>query len=148
LKVGEKACGIKNVTLSEDFFDDHFPQIPIMPGVLILESLAQLSGLLLEVTIKKEYNRKVKPILTMLEKSKFRKIVKPADTLLLTTEIISVHEDYGKVRTKAFVDGKIVAESTMIFACAILDNPILEEERKKIIDFWLKDLKCEGKIEL
>jgi 3-hydroxyacyl-[acyl-carrier-protein] dehydratase len=139
--IGESAKGIKNVTLSEDFFDDHFPRHPIMPGVLIIEALAQLSGLLLEATIERDHNKKVKALLTMLEKVKFRNISKPGDTLILNSKILSVHEDSGRVKTVASVNEKIIAETEMIFVWVSLDDPELEKKRKQLLDFWLEEKK-------
>ncbi len=140
-EIGSKAKGIKNISLSEDFFDDHFPRHPIMPGVLIIEALAQLSGLLLEATMERDYKKKVKALLTLLEKVKFRNISKPGDTLILNSEIISVHEDSGKVKTIAKVDGKVIAETGMIFVWVSLDDPELEKKRQQLLDFWLQGLK-------
>lgn len=139
-EIGTRARGIKNVSLSEDFFDDHFPRHPIMPGVLIIEALAQLSGLLLETTVERDYKKKVKALLTMLEKVKFRNISKPGDTLVLNSEIVSVHEDSGKVRAKAEVDGKVIAETGMIFVWVLLEDPELEKKRQQLLDFWLQGI--------
>jgi 3-hydroxyacyl-[acyl-carrier-protein] dehydratase len=69
---GVVAEATKNVALSEDFFDDHFPRRPVMPGVLVLEGMAQLSGLLLEAGLQQKYARNAKAILTVLERTKFR----------------------------------------------------------------------------
>ena len=88
--IGASAAGIKNVSLSEDFFNDHFPKYPIMPGVLILEALAQLSGLLLEASVDKASGRKVKALLSIIEKAKFRQIAKQGDTLALSAKVLSV----------------------------------------------------------
>jgi 3-hydroxymyristoyl/3-hydroxydecanoyl-(acyl carrier protein) dehydratase len=140
-KIGESAKGIKNVSLSEDFFDDHFPRHPIMPGVLIVEALAQLSGLLLEATVERDYKKKVKALLSILEKVKFRNISRPGDTLVLNSEILSVHEDSGRVKTIAKVDEKVIAEAEMIFILISFDDPELEEKRQKLLDFWLEETK-------
>jgi len=139
-ELGSRAAGIKNISLSEDFFDDHFPRHPVMPGVLIIEALAQLSGLLLEASVEKESGKKVKALLTLLDKVKFRNISKPGDTLLLSSEILSVHEDSGKVKTIAKVGEKIIAETGMIFVWISLDDPELEKKRQGLLDFWLRDL--------
>ena len=140
-KIGESAKGIKNVSLSEDFFDDHFPRHPIMPGVLVVEALAQLSGLLLEATVERDYKKKVKALLSIIEKVKFRNISKPGDTLVLNSEILSVHEDSGRVKTIAKVDEKVIAEAEMIFVLISFDDPELEKKRKQLLDFWLEETK-------
>jgi 3-hydroxyacyl-[acyl-carrier-protein] dehydratase len=140
-KIGESAKGIKNISLSEDFFDDHFPRHPIMPGVLVAEALAQLSGLLLEATVERDYKKKVKALLSIIEKVKFRNISKPGDTLVLNSEILSVHEDSGRVKTIAKVDEKVIAEAEMIFVLISFDDPELEKKRKQLLDFWLEETK-------
>jgi 3-hydroxyacyl-[acyl-carrier-protein] dehydratase len=140
-ELGERAKAIKNISLSEDFFDDHFPRHPIMPGVLVIEALAQLSGLLLEATVERDHKKKVKALLTLLEKVKFRNISKPGDTLLLNSEIVSLHEDSGKVKTIAKVDEKVIAETGMIFVWVSLEDPELEKKRQQLLDFWLQGLK-------
>ena len=76
--VGTGAEAMKNVALSEDFFDDHFPRRPVMPGVLIIEGMAQISGLLLEASLKGKYDSDAKAVLTVLERTKFRDMVRPA----------------------------------------------------------------------
>ena len=80
-EVGSAAEALKNVALSEDFFDDHFPRHPVMPGVLILEGMAQLAGLLLEAGLKQRHGRNAKAVLTILERTKFRALVKPGDMI-------------------------------------------------------------------
>src|SRR5512147_1920768 len=86
-QVGASAEAIKNVALSEDFFDDHFPRRPVMPGVLILEGMAQLSGLLLEASLRQKYGKSAKAVVTVLERTKFRSLVKPGDTLTYRSEL-------------------------------------------------------------
>jgi 3-hydroxyacyl-[acyl-carrier-protein] dehydratase len=140
-ELGKRAKAIKNVSLSEDFFDDHFPRHPIMPGVLVIEALAQLSGLLLEATVERDHKKKVKALLTLLEKVKFRNISKPGDTLILNSEIVSLHEDSGKVKTIAKVEEKVIAETGMIFVWVSLEDPELEKKRQQLLDFWLQGLK-------
>ncbi|MHC4715804.1 MAG: hotdog family protein, partial [Planctomycetota bacterium] len=66
--VGSAAEAVKNVALSEDFFDDHFPRRPVMPGVLIIEGMAQLSGLLLEASLAEKYGKDAKAVLSVLER--------------------------------------------------------------------------------
>src|SRR5512136_141449 len=95
-QVGVAAEASKNVSLSEDFFDDHFPRRPVMPGVLMLEGMAQLSGLLLEASLAQKYARNAKAVLTILERTKFRSLVKPGDTLLYRAEMVSLNEAGGK----------------------------------------------------
>ncbi|OGF59432.1 MAG: hypothetical protein A2Y62_05945 [Candidatus Fischerbacteria bacterium RBG_13_37_8] len=138
--VGQSAKGIKNVSMSEDFFTDHFPRYPIMPGVLVIEAMAQLSGVLLQATVKRDYDRNVKAILTMLEKVKFRNAARPGDSLLLDSKIISVNDDSGRIISTATVDEKLIAEAEMMFVWFALEDAQLLEEEQRLLQFWLQDI--------
>lgn len=107
-----KAVGIKNVTVNEPFFPGHFPQQPIMPGVLILEAMAQLAGALL---LRKSENAKKLPVLLSLESVKFRKNVTPGDQLVITTEVLRLKPRTGEVHGRAMVAGQLAAEAVMKF---------------------------------
>jgi len=135
--VGRTAKAVKNVALSEDFFDDHFPRRPVMPGVLIIEGMAQLSGLLLEASLRGKYGEDAKAILTVLERTKFRDIVKPGDTLIYTTEIISLNKNGGKVSASAYLNNKAVVTTGMVFAFKYVDDPMLELKRDDLMRVWL-----------
>ena len=135
--VGSTAKAIKNVALSEDFFDDHFPRRPVMPGVLIVEGMAQLSGLLLEASLKKKFREDAKAILTVLERTKFRDMVRPGDTLTYTTEIMSLNKNGGKVSASACLDNKTVVTTGMVFAFKYIDDPMLESKRDALLKIWM-----------
>ena len=135
---GKRASAVKNVALSEDFFDDHFPLKPIMPGVLILEGMAQLSGLLLEESLRQETGQKVKALLSIIEKVKFRKPAYPGDQLVFSAEIDSMNELGGKARVKAQADQELIAEGGLIFSFHEFDHPKLEARRSEILSLWLK----------
>lgn len=134
--VGSSAEGLKNVALSEDYFDDHFPRHPVMPGVLILEGMAQLSGLLLEESLKRQFGRMAKAVLTILEKAKFRKMVRPGDTLAYRTEVTALQESGGKVHASAIRGKEVVAEAVMVFAFQEVNDAGLDEKRKELLALW------------
>ncbi len=136
--VGSAAEGLKNIALSEDFFDDHFPRRPVMPGVLILEGMAQLSGLLLEASLTRQYAKSAKAVLTVLERTKFRALVKPGDTLEYRAEIASLNEAGGKVRATARRGETVVTSTEMVFAFKQVDDPLLDEKRKRLLEIWMK----------
>ncbi len=136
-QVGKSAEAIKNVALSEDFFDDHYPRHPVMPGVLIIEGIAQLSGLLLETTAKEKYGRNPKAILAVLERTKFRGLVRPGDTLVYRTELISITKDGGKVKAEALCDGRTVVTTGMTFAFRNIDDAMLEARRAELMKIWM-----------
>ena len=109
----QRATGIKNVTLNEPFFNGHYPDEPIMPGVLIVEAMAQLAGLLL--LRKLELTGKV-PVLLSIDRVKVRRAVVPGDQLVLEAETIRLSGSRGRVRCRSTVAGKLVAESRLNFA--------------------------------
>lgn len=137
-EVPRAAEAIKNVALSEDFFDDHFPRRPVMPGVLILEGMAQLSGLLLEAALEEKRRRSAKAILTVIERTKFRQLVRPGDTLVYRAEVTSVNPDGGKVSVRASVAGQVVVTTEMVFAFKVVDDPMLESRRAALMKTWMQ----------
>ena len=137
-EVGRSAEAVKNVALSEDFFDDHFPRRPVMPGVLMLEGMAQVSGLLLEASLLDKYGKEAKAVLTLLERTKFRDLVRPGDTLLYQTEVVAVNENGGKVSVQAVRDGEPVVTSGMVFAFKYIADPLLNEKRQALMKVWMQ----------
>jgi 3-hydroxymyristoyl/3-hydroxydecanoyl-(acyl carrier protein) dehydratase len=135
--VGQSAEAVKNVALSEDFFDDHFPRRPVMPGVLMIEGLAQVSGLLLEASLLAKYGKDAKSVLILLERTKFRDLVRPGDTLLYKTEITSLNENGGKVSAEAQRAGRTVVTSGMVFGFKYIEDPMLQEKRQALMKLWM-----------
>lgn len=118
LEMGDgKAKGIKNVTANEPFFQGHFPGNPIMPGVLIVESLAQVGAVL---ALSMEENKGKLAVFTGMNNFKFRRQVKPGDTLLLEVELGSFRHGMGKASAKATVEGEVAAIGEIGFA--IVEN--------------------------
>lgn len=104
--------GQKNLTINEAFFQGHFPEAPIMPGVLILEALAQAGGVLVHL----KCNREKIALLLFVDEARFRHPVKPGDVLLLKAEGIHFSSKGGKLRAVAEVNGKVACEAVMGFA--------------------------------
>ncbi|CAM4371958.1 3-hydroxyacyl-[acyl-carrier-protein] dehydratase FabZ [Paenibacillus macerans] len=113
LEVGKRAVGIKNVTINEPFFTGHFPEYPVMPGVLITEALAQVGAVAI---LQVEANRGKIGFLAGLDNFRFRGQVVPGDTLRLEVEIIRLKGSIGKGHAVAKVDEKVVAEGEIMFA--------------------------------
>lgn len=111
--VGESIKGYKNVTMNEPFFQGHFPGEPIMPGVLQLEAMAQLGGVLLKHMPGTEDKLMV---FAGIDKARFRKIVVPGDRLDMECVIIKFRPPFGKSSCKAYVNGELVVEAEMMFS--------------------------------
>jgi len=111
IQAGIKAIGIKNVTINESFFNGHFPDYPVMPGVLIVEALAQVSAI--AMLTKDEYKGRL-GFLAGIDQCRFKHQVKPGDQLILEVDIIRIKGAFGK--GKATVDGKLVCETEILFA--------------------------------
>lgn len=112
LVVGERIIAKKNVTINEPFFQGHFPHEPVMPGVLIIEALAQAGAVAL-LSIE-EFKGKT-AYFGGIDKAKFRKKVTPGDTLILEVELLKVKANAGMGKGIAKVDGKKVAEAELTF---------------------------------
>ncbi len=113
LEEGKRAVGIKNITANENFFNGHFPDYPVMPGVLIVEALAQVSAV---VMLTKEGNQGRLGLLAGIDKCRFKKQVKPGDQLRLEIEITRLKGPIGKCKGIATVDGELVCEAEITFA--------------------------------
>ncbi|MCR8852672.1 3-hydroxyacyl-ACP dehydratase FabZ [Lysinibacillus sp. FSL R7-0073] len=113
LEEGKRAVGLKNVTINEEFFNGHFPQYPVMPGVLIVEALAQVSAVIM---LTKEGNEGRLGLLAGIDQCRFKKQVKPGDQLRLEVEITRVKGSIGKGKGIATVDGELVCEMELVFA--------------------------------
>jgi len=113
LETGKHATGIKNVNIDEYFFKGHFPGRPVMPGVLIIESMAQVGGVMM---LSPEENRGKLAYFMSIDNAKFRKPVVPGDQLVLEVEAGKIKSRTGQVHARALVDGKVVAEADLMFA--------------------------------
>ncbi len=115
LEMDKKVVGIKNVTINEPFFNGHFPGQPVMPGVLIIEALAQVSGILLLNTFTDPENHLV--YFMSINNAKFRKPVSPGDQLTLEADLVNIKGGkYFSLKGAAFVDGNLVAEAEFMAA--------------------------------
>jgi len=113
LEPGRRAVGLKNVTINEEFFNGHFPGQAIMPGVLVVEAMAQVGGVLM---LSLPEHRHKLAYLGGFDKVRFRKPVVPGDTLITEVEVLRFRGSVGKVRVVGRVNGQVVAEAEMIFA--------------------------------
>ncbi len=110
---GKRAVGIKNVSCGEPFFQGHFPQKPIMPGVLIVEALAQVGACAI---LSIEENQGKLAVFAGIDRMRFKRQVVPGDCLKLEVELTKIKGPIGKGKATASVDGKIAAEGELMFA--------------------------------
>ncbi|MGB8258714.1 MAG: 3-hydroxyacyl-ACP dehydratase FabZ [Terracidiphilus sp.] len=114
-----RLVAIKNVTINEPFFQGHFPDVPIMPGVLVIEAMAQAGAVLMLSEID---DRDAKlAVFTGIEKAKFRRQVTPGDQLRLEVEVLTFKTRVGRMEAKAFVEGKLACQATL--TCQIVPKP-------------------------
>ncbi len=107
-----KIVGVKNVTINEPFFQGHFPGHPVMPGVLILEAMAQTGGVLM---FFKEENKGKIPLFAGIDKARFKKPVYPGDQLIIKVEILKMVMGVGKAKAEVYVDDNLVAFAELLF---------------------------------
>ena len=112
LEEKKRIVGIKNVTINESFFQGHFPKTPIMPGVLIIEAMAQVGGILLLRTIPERENKLV--YFMGIDQAKFRKPVLPGDQLRCEVEVLRLKSRVCKMQGKAYVGEELVAEAIIM----------------------------------
>jgi beta-hydroxyacyl-ACP dehydratase FabZ len=114
LEMGKRVVGIKNVTMNEPFFQGHFPGHPIMPGVLLLEAMAQTGGVLAMKSVPEEQVKNKVIYFMSIDKAKFRKPVIPGDQVRFELEVIKHRSTIMGFAAKALVDGAVVAEAEMM----------------------------------
>ena len=113
--LGESLTAIKNVTVNEPFFQGHFPERPVFPGVLILEALAQASAILASRGVEENIEENIIFLLAGIDKARFKMPVEPGDQMVLEVQQTNYKSRIWKYATKASVDGKLAASAEVIF---------------------------------
>lgn len=122
---GKRVVGIKNVSGNEPFFAGHFPGAPVMPGVLIIEAMAQTAGVLMLASLEDRDNKLV--LFTGIDGAKFRRPVVPGDQLRLELQVLKLRPPrYIKLRGEAYVDGQLVAEAEI--SSSLVDRTLVERK--------------------
>jgi 3-hydroxyacyl-[acyl-carrier-protein] dehydratase len=118
---GKSVVGIKNVTINEPFFQGHFPGAPVMPGVLIVEAMAQTAGVLMLGSLPDRESKLV--FFTGIDGARFRRPVVPGDQLRLELTVLRLRPRYIRLRGEAYVDGVLVAEA--LIASSLVDRELV-----------------------
>lgn len=139
----KKAVGIKCVSLTNEIFDDHFPGYPIYPGSLLVESIAQLGGFLIEVSRNKSEDDLRRAILVQIEKAKFHHLCVPGDQITIECNVTSSLEEAAIIDGIASVNSKIIATVSLIFSLQKIDEIKIHEERQRIYKIWTRHLKTD-----
>jgi 3-hydroxyacyl-[acyl-carrier-protein] dehydratase len=138
---GESASGLKCVTLSDEILHDHFPDYPILPGVLIVEALAQLAGFVLEIESDRPKER---AILAQIERAKFHAPVGPGDQLRLEVRVEQRLEAAARVQGEARLGERVVARAELTFMLKTIDSERVHEQRRALYRLWLRELSGDG----
>ncbi len=136
------AEGLKCISLADDCFEHHFPGQPVYPGSMLIETLAQLGGSLMEISLQKEGGATPRCVLSKVE-AKFRDFARPGDRLLVRAEVVSHHEDSARVRAVALHDERILAEAEMLYIILRIDDAALEASRREYLDILTRTTRFE-----
>ena len=128
IELGVRIVGLKNVTINEPYFAGHFPGMPVMPGVLIIEALAQTAAILTYQTLKLQPNDTLF-YYAGIDQARFKKPVTPGDQLRLEVQMLRVLRGVGKFSTRALVDGCVVAEAELM--CAYRNEKEMRANEKR-----------------
>jgi 3-hydroxyacyl-[acyl-carrier-protein] dehydratase len=138
---GERIRGVKNVTLSDEILHDHFPDHPVMPGVLILEAAAQLGGLLLESTFNRKGETLRRALLVQIQQAKFHDPAGPGDQLDLSVTLDSRLEGAAQVTAEVRCGDRKIARATLTFMMKAIDSQKVHDQRRYLYSLWTRDLK-------
>jgi 3-hydroxyacyl-[acyl-carrier-protein] dehydratase len=137
----ESIRAIKNVSLSEDFMEHHFPGFPIMPAALILEAMSQVCGAFIELSLKPQAP---KVIVSIVERLKFRRMVFPGDTLVIEGKALSIKGDAARIAASASVEKELVVSTELTYVLLREDNRTVERSREEILAIWTRELPRSG----
>ena len=140
LVAGERASGIKCVTLSDEILHDHFPGYPMLPGALVVESAAQLAGFLLEMSFNHPDQPVVRAMLVQIDRAKFYDPVAPGDTLMLEARVESTRESSAQVAFEGRIADRVAARGQLTFVLRVIDEPRIHEQRRQVYALWTRGL--------
>jgi 3-hydroxyacyl-[acyl-carrier-protein] dehydratase len=140
LVAGARARGIKTVSLSDEVLHDHFPDYPVMPGALVLESAAQLGGFLLEMSVNKPGAPLLRAVLVQVDQAKFHEPAGPGDTLEVTVTLDSTLAGAAQVAADVRAGQRRIARATLTFVLRSIESERLHEQRRALYRLWTRSL--------
>lgn len=133
------ATAVKNITLSDDVFTDHFPELPIYPGAFLIESAAQLGGFLVEMSLNTSPQVR-RAMLVQVNQAKFHRPAEPGDQLLLGAELDNVGDDAAQVKVTIACAGEKIARVHLTFVLKEVPHEMIHEQRRSLYRIWTKNL--------
>lgn len=137
---GERARGLKNVTLTDEVLHDHFPDLPVLPGALVIEAGAQLGGFLLEMTVNQADLPPKRAVLVQIQQAKFYKPAEPGDQIELVATLGSTLETAAQVRIEASIGGERSMRATITFMLRAVESERVHEQRRSLYRTWTRSL--------
>jgi 3-hydroxyacyl-[acyl-carrier-protein] dehydratase len=139
LQKGKSATAVKCVTLSEDILHDHFPDLPVFPGALLVEAMAQLGGFLLEMSLNRPGQVR-RALLAQIDQAKFYRPAEPGDRMVLHAEIAEQMEDAVKVNVKAELSGEKISTAKLTFVLKEIASGRIHDQRRYFYTLWTRRL--------
>jgi 3-hydroxyacyl-[acyl-carrier-protein] dehydratase len=140
---GERAVGVKCVTLTDEVLHDHFPDHPILPGALVVEAAAQLAGVLLEASFNPTEGPHRRSLLVQIDRTKFHSACGPGDRLVLTVELSQRLESAFRVTFSGQVEDERIARGQLTFVMRDVESERVHAQRRDLYRLWLRDLDVE-----
>jgi len=138
---GERIRGVKCVSLTDEVLHDHFPDLPVMPGALIVEAAAQLTGFLLETTFNQPDRPLLRALMVQIEDARFYEMARPGDTLDLTARLESRLEEAAQTSVEVRVGDQRLARAKLTFVMKAIESERVHEQRRYVYGLWTRDLK-------
>lgn len=136
---GISACGIKNITLTDEILHDHFPDYPVFPGAMLIEAMAQLGGFLLEMSVNRPDSIR-RALLAQVDKAKFHNLAEPGDQLRLTAELDEQIDDAAKINITVKCGEAKIASAKLTFVLKPIDSDKIHAQRRYCYRLWTKKL--------